>query len=64
MSCTSPSIYFNPLFNNCIINRSSTGQLLLTNLYGYDKEWVTLGFRFVSLDRNELYFEKEDDFEY
>lgn len=36
---------------------------MLTNLYGYDNEWVTLGFRFVSLDHNELYFEKEDDFE-
>jgi hypothetical protein len=33
-------------------------------MYGYDKEWVTLGFRFVSIETNEIYFEKENEFEF
>lgn len=54
------SIHFNPLFNNCLLLLNASGEITLQNLYGYDKEWVTLGFRFVSLDTNEIYFEKEN----
>lgn len=48
-------IYFNRLFNNSFITLSPTGEVSRVNMFGYDKEWVCLGFRFVEIENNEVY---------
>ena len=56
-------IYFNRLFHNSFITLSAVGEVSRVNLFGYEKEWVCLGFKFVEIENNEVYEEKEDDFE-
>lgn len=56
-------IYFNRLFNNSFITLSPTGEVTRVNIFGYDKEWVCLGIKFVEIECNEVYEEKEDDYE-
>ena len=56
-------IFFNKLFDNSFVAISPKGEVFRVNFFGYDKEWVCLGFKFVQVESNEIYEEKEDDFE-